>query len=157
MSEVYVVNAETFGACEYTGWNIHGVAAADGLNLAVGAGGLFRIFGDTDDGAAINGYIETGALAFGAETRQKWLVEARVYGRAPKGGRVTTVAYSSGNRKERVYGLRARGGAAARSMRVKPGRGVAAVAWGLRVANLNGGALEINALSVGFVLGKEVG
>jgi len=151
----WVMNTETKALTRYTQFPFNSFMRVGGNVYGVSDVGLYRLGGDTDDGAPIAAQVRRGLNDLGT----------RVFKRTPS----FYVGYSStgelrikavvvgedGEREAHVYALKARDAANARVARAKLGRGLRSVYWDFVVENADGADFDVDVFELEAVLMKR--
>ena len=116
-------------------------------------GTIYELGGETDDGAPISATLTTQASHF-SDIAPKRLTDVFVYGRTPQGLVLEKIA---DEHAAHTYTLSADAHAGVRTRRIKTGRGPAAHAWALRLANRDGGPFDVRAVELTyFPLSRQI-
>lgn len=156
-TNVFVFNLTTLGVSTYDGtlWNEAQAGAANTDSVfIVSPDGLYAQAGDSDAGADIDAYIQTGDHVFGDMHRLKYCPKMWLYGRAEHGVLARTLINKAGSRMEYDYSAPQFGWEETGSHWVHLGRGVRSVTWAYRLQNVAGGALDVRGVSVELLLAK---
>jgi hypothetical protein len=134
----WVMNAESTGMSRWTLPQLNSLFDHGGEVFGVSKTGLWKLGGDTDDGAEIDAWVKTGHLDFGT-SRLKNI--SRGYLRVQSDGAMQLVTISSdrGVRTERPYELSATFSGDDAALRTEPlARGLYGVHWQFQIGNVDG-------------------
>lgn len=68
--EVWALHMDAMGSTRYEGYNFNSFATIGGVTYGAAEGGVYRLDGDDDDGAAIQSLVDFGSLNFGTNNRK---------------------------------------------------------------------------------------
>lgn len=140
VTTAWVMTPETKAMRRYTNWDFNSYATLGGQFLAAGPAGIYKVGGDTDDGAAIRATIRTGLLNFGSQNMK---AVSRAYIGATAAGnlllRVQATTYD-GRDVEQTYRMTPAVAGAPRNHLVPVGKGFRSVYWTFELANDTDGA-----------------
>lgn len=128
---------------QYAGFAFSSLGRVGDAVLATGEGGLFRLGGDTDDGAAIAAVVEFPLTDLGAESPAR-LRDLRVRGRF-EGEMAVDLAVDHGPDRRIAFGPLAGAG------RFPVGRGGQGREWRARLENVDGAAFVLDELRLTHV------
>lgn len=156
--EVYaamVANPATLGVSRYDNFPFNSMAYAYGKYYAVSDDGVYELAGDNDDGTAIAARIKTGLSNFG-ERRMKRINDVFL-GVLKSGDLVLKVtADEAGARTEAWYRVDNDYGDAS-NHRVKVGKGLKGIYWGLELVNVEGADFDLDNVQLyPLVLSRKV-
>lgn len=142
----WVVNTETSAAGEYRSFNFNSFTSFNGEYYAASDEGVFRLGGDTDDGAAIEAWIRTGMSNFGTGLLKKSseMFVAMVGGTLML--KVITSPDAGSAKTERYYRMEPWSGTSGRQRRFKIGQGVQSVYWQFELHNVDGADFTIDTI-----------
>lgn len=145
-SKALVMNTETTAVGWYDNFSFESIVSWKGRELAVGSDGIYELTGDSDDGQAIEAFVESGFTDFGvAQTKR---LDNVYFGYTSDGQlAVKTEVYESGA-PPTTYLLEARDAGAPRNSRAVPGKGLWGRYWRLTIVNVNGAAFEVHDATV---------
>lgn len=141
----WVMTTQTKAMRRYTDWAFNSYAVRDEVFLGAGEGGIYRMGGDKDAGAAIRWAIRTGKLNF-ANGQMKSIPLAYI-GVTSRGDILLRVRATTtrGVEVEQTYRMSPSTSTDARERRVKIGQGFRSVYWVFEIANdADGEAAEIH-------------
>jgi len=147
---VYVTNARTFGTSEYTGteWDAaHAVASVNDRVFIVTDTGLYEQAGTDDDGAEIDAHIRSGKLmagnmAYEKEVQHLWITLA-----GDEDCELTLYpAYWNGESTLGPYVIPSEDTDEPHNRVVTGLMGTPGQWWGVKIANKDGGKLDIRSL-----------
>lgn len=136
----YAVNTVTNALTTYRGYDFLQFASAGGSTWAIKADGLYRLGGDTDDGALIDALVDFGATDYG-DARAKRL-SAIYLGLASDGEVYVRVA--TDHAEERVY----RAVGSGDTLRALPAKGVLGRSWRLRLEMVGASWAELDCVEI---------
>ncbi len=138
------LNTRIKAVTTYDGVAFNSYANFAGVTLAASADGIVALVGDDDLGVAIDAYALSGVSDYNNEAFKRILTGYVGY-RAAGDLELTLI---TDEHHEYIYRLEPRQGAESiHASRVKFGRGVDGKYWQWRIANVNGGAFQIDSLT----------
>lgn len=144
----WTMNADSKASSKYEQWPFNSYMRVGGRYYGVSDTGLYRLGGDTDDGAAINARVRMGMSTLGSRTAKH--VPSVYLGYSATGDMLlkAVVADSqTGQRQAHVYRLHANDSAGSvREARTKLGRGLSAVYWDFEIVNDAGADFDIDVI-----------
>lgn len=141
----YTLNLRTAAVTEYENYDFNSLAMVGGRAYGAREDGIFRLEGDTDDGAPIEAFVRTGALNFDSLSRvpKAWI------GLTSDGQMVLkTITTDNGQKKEHWYTMAARPQGAPVESRFSLAKGVTSTYWQWELANVDGAYFELDMLKV---------
>lgn len=142
----WVLNTDLRAVTEYRNVPFDSFATLGGRTYAAGAGGIYELTGDTDDGAPIDAWFRPFLSNFGTQKMKRatdiWLgtAGANLY------VKVHTRDPATGQMAEDIYPVQYTHGTGTDKGRVKVGRGLSSNYWTLTVANVAGADFEISSI-----------
>ncbi len=128
---------------QYAGFRFSSLCRVGGVVLAAGEGGLFRLGGDTDDGAPIAAVVEFPPSDMGADSPTR-IRDVRARGRF-EGGMALDLAADHGPDRRIAFGPLAGEG------RFPVGRDGQGRVWRARLENVDGSMFVLDEISLGHV------
>lgn len=145
--EMWVVNADTLGATQYTDMPFGSLASFNGKTYGIMETGLYVLSGDDDDGNPITARFRTGFLDLGSPNYKR-LLRGYLYLKADEDVILKTITDHYGERRAIWYRLLAKPSDHLETRRVKLGRGIQARSWSIEVANVDGGTLDVRDMKI---------
>lgn len=134
-------------ASEYRNYPFNGFAEAGGRYWGTADDGLYLLEGTTDDGDPIDAHIKTALMDFGSSVLNRC---PDVYVSMATGNQVVLKVVSTGRdgtQREDIYTASVRPGEVLHNNRIKVGAGLTSTYWQWELANVDGGAFELDELS----------
>ena len=145
--EMWVVNADTLGATQYTDMPFGSLASFNGKTYGIMETGLYVLGGDDDAGNPITARFRTGFLDLGSPNYKR-LLRGYLYLKADEDVILKTITDHYGERRAIWYRLLAKPSEHLETRRVKLGRGIQARSWSIEVANVDGGTLDVRDMKI---------
>jgi hypothetical protein len=145
--EMWVVNADTLGATQYTDMPFGSLASFNGKTYGIMETGLYVLSGDDDAGNPITARFRTGFLDLGSPNYKR-LLRGYLYLKADEDVILKTITDHYGERRAIWYRLLAKPSEHLETRRVKLGRGIQARSWSIEVANVDGGTLDVRDMKI---------
>lgn len=138
----WVLNTTTRAPSEYRGFNFDSLVTWQGRTFGAGAGGIFELGGDSDDGDPIQAFIRTGLSDFGSGKLKR--VPDLYLGYAGNGDVVLKVIITSetGEKSEEWYRQAMKPAESVREGRLQIARGLKSRYWQFELCNTAGAAIE---------------
>lgn len=145
----WVMTPETKALRSYSNWPFNSYAQLDGMALAAGPLGVYRLGGKTDAGAAIMARVRSGLLNFGSMRLKR--IDRAYLGYTSSGTLCLRVCALSetGDKTEYTYKMIAQPSVAPVEGRIPVGRGPRSVYWSFEICNdATGSDFELHDISV---------
>jgi hypothetical protein len=146
----WVMNAETTGTTSYSNFPFNSLVDHNGVTYGLTDTGLYRLEGETDDGADIVTTLRTGDMDFGS-SREKNIPRAYLYVLTNGDLVLKTISTTHGARTERNYALTARttdAGDDETLRRVSLARGLRGTWWSFELHNVDGAVVEFKGAEI---------
>lgn len=140
----WVMNTNTFGMTRYAGLPFTSMAVVGGRVLGLGAGGLYELAGDSDDGAPVVATVSTGFSSLGDDSLKR-VPTVHLFGAVPEDMALSVGVYGA-HKGTFTYTVAGRTSDAPRGFRANLGKGLASVYWKFTFANKNGARFDINTI-----------
>lgn len=146
VARALVVNSESGSLSEYDNYPFNSMAGLGTTYLGATETGIYELEGGDDAGVSISARFATGLMTLGTMMAKALPV---VYLGYTSSGQLTikVVTTDNGRKEEHWYRLR-ESKTSADAARVKVGKGLSSMFWGLEVENIEGAAFDISTLQV---------
>jgi hypothetical protein len=147
----YAMNVRNAAVSEYTNFPFNSFASlrfgGKAVTLMAGPDGIYKMGGDTDDGAPIKAAVRLGLTDFGTTTLKR--VSNGFIGYTSDGAlKLVVVTTDGGRKKENWYGLKPRAADSPVDGRFDIAKGLTARYWGWAVENIDGADFSLDDLKV---------
>lgn len=143
----WAMNTDSRATTRYQNYGFNSFMRVGGREYGASDAGLYRLEGDSDDGAPIQSHIRLGMSSLGSRLVKH--VPDVYLGYSASGDLLLKAVISdsaTGKREANVYRLVARGAASTREGRVKLGRGLNAVYWDFVIENVDGADFALDTI-----------
>jgi hypothetical protein len=149
----WVINTESTAVSWYTNWQFTDMAQVDGKTLAIGPEGLAVIGADTDAGTRVNAFVDWGYQDFGEQ--QKKRVDGFWFGYSAKLPMELTISTYGQGYGDFTYRMDTRRAEDGRNNRIKPGMGLNARYWRVKLKNIRGGDFDVYSMSADIAVSSR--
>lgn len=143
----WTMNTHSRASTRYENYPFNSYMQVGGGYYGVADSGLYRLDGDSDNGAPIAARVRLGMSSLGSRLVKH--IPSVYLGYAASGDlllKVITADHNSGARRADIYRLHARGATSQREGRVQVGRGLNAVYWDFEIENVNGADFDLDVI-----------